>query len=178
MTGLFGIIAPTVLFYFYKIWMYIAKVMNWINTRVILAIIFFLILTPTALIMRLFGKQFLELKWDKSVDSYWYIRERSNSGGVDYEKQFAPGCVFVGTPSHGGFKLSRELNIQIPKVARDAAKYSPPGWYEEDCEWCIPAYYLGERAGFKPEDMKEAERVLKSYYPGLLLSPKIIAFEF
>ena len=87
-TSLLGLTAPALLSYFYKIWMFIARIMSWINTRVILAIIFFLILTPIALLMRLFGKQFIELKWDKSVKSYWNIRERSVSGGADYEKQF------------------------------------------------------------------------------------------
>lgn len=87
-TILFGIIRPALLLYFYKIWMFIGGVMGWINTRIILAIIFYLILTPIALILRLFGKQFIEKKWDKSAKSYWNIRESSIPEGADYEKQF------------------------------------------------------------------------------------------
>ena len=86
--SLLGIIAPTLLLYLYKIWMSIARAMSWFNTRVILSIIFFLILTPIALIMRLFGKQFIELRWDKSVRSYWNYRESSVTKRADYEKQF------------------------------------------------------------------------------------------
>lgn len=86
--SLLGIIAPTLLLYLYKIWMSIARAMSWFNTIVILSIIFFLILTPIALIMRLFGKQFIELRWDKSVKSYWNYRESSVTRRADYEKQF------------------------------------------------------------------------------------------
>jgi hypothetical protein len=39
----------------------------------------------------------------------------------------------VGTPSHGGFKLPRALNALVPETWRRAG-----GWYEEDCDWCIP----------------------------------------
>lgn len=106
------------------------------------------------------------------------LRDSTPWGSVDHEQEYAPGCVFVSTSSHGGFKISPELDIQIPKVAREAASCSPPGWYEEDCEWAIPAYYLGAQAGFKPEVIKDAEQVIKAYYPGLLLRPKIIAVEF
>lgn len=37
-------------------WMMIAKVLGFINSRILLSIIFFLILTPIALLMRLLGK--------------------------------------------------------------------------------------------------------------------------
>lgn len=37
-------------------WMQLAKVLGYINSRILLSIIFFLILTPIALLMRLLGK--------------------------------------------------------------------------------------------------------------------------
>lgn len=33
-------------------------------------------------------------------------------GKADYEKVYAEGIVFYGTPSHGGFKLDRERNAR------------------------------------------------------------------
>ncbi len=47
--------------------------------------------------------------------------------------QVAPGIEFVTTASHGGFKLDRKLNAQVPKAARNRG-----GWYEEDYKWAIP----------------------------------------
>ena len=40
------------------------------------------------------------------------------------------GIVFFGTSSHGGFRVYKKYNKQIPKYMR-----SPVGWYEEDCDW-------------------------------------------
>lgn len=45
----------------------------------------------------------------------------------------APGIIFASTASHGGFKLDRALNAQVPAEARKRG-----GWYEENCEWAIP----------------------------------------
>ena len=39
--------------------------------RFILQIIFYLIITPLGLILRLFGIKLIELKWDKSKNTYW-----------------------------------------------------------------------------------------------------------
>jgi hypothetical protein len=38
------------------IWMQLAKLLGYINSRILLSVIFFLFLTPIALLMRLFGK--------------------------------------------------------------------------------------------------------------------------
>jgi len=43
-------------------WMTFSIVMGWFMTRVILFVLFFLILTPTALLLRLLGKDLLNMK--------------------------------------------------------------------------------------------------------------------
>jgi hypothetical protein len=50
-------------------------------------------------------------------------------GTSDYRKEYAPGIVFYGTPSHGGFKLDAAHNAQI----RDEWRIED-AWYEEDCD--------------------------------------------
>ena len=40
----------------YRVWMTIGLYLGWINTRIILSIMFYLIILPTGVIMRLFGK--------------------------------------------------------------------------------------------------------------------------
>lgn len=61
----------------------IGKVMN----PLILGIIFFLIITPTALICRLIGRDLLNLK-QKKFDSYWKIREHSSLKKDSFKRQF------------------------------------------------------------------------------------------
>tara|TARA_B100000519_G_C14229980_1_gene431911 strand:- start:888 stop:1301 length:414 start_codon:yes stop_codon:yes gene_type:complete len=83
-----GIILPISLKPIYIVWMTFAVILGWIMTRVILSLLFFLIMTPTGFIARLFGKQFLELEWDDSKNSYWNYRSKTDTLKEDYEKQF------------------------------------------------------------------------------------------
>ena len=62
--------------------------MAWINTRLILFIVFYLIFTPLGLVMRLFGADLLERKIDKRKDSYWLKKEKKAFVSSDYDRQF------------------------------------------------------------------------------------------
>lgn len=71
-----------------KIWMTAAIIIGWFMTRVILSLLFYLVLTPTNIFSRLFGKRFLDLKIDKSRKSYWSYREKRKLERNAYEKQY------------------------------------------------------------------------------------------
>ena len=83
-----AITIPVILKPVYWIWMIFATILGWIMTRVILSLLFYIIFTPIGLIPRFFGKQFLELKWDKSKESYWNFRTNEHLKKENYEKQF------------------------------------------------------------------------------------------
>lgn len=85
---LLGFILPSVLKPLQKAWMTLAVIMGWIMTRIILGILFYLVFTAIGGISRLFGKQFLDLKIDRSIKSYWIKREPKTFNKSDYEKQF------------------------------------------------------------------------------------------
>ena len=80
-------IIPVVFKPVFLIWMSFATILGWFMTHVILSLLYYTIITPIGVISRLFGKQFLELKWDQSKESYWNKRlvEGNNN---DYKKQF------------------------------------------------------------------------------------------
>jgi len=65
-----GAIAPMSLNPLYKVWMRFGLVMSRITTPLILGIVFFLVFTPIALAMRLFGRDRLSLIPDKDTDTY------------------------------------------------------------------------------------------------------------
>ena len=69
----------------YIVWMKLAFVLSWVNTRVILFIIFYLIITPISLIMKLFRMDPLDLRIDRYKQSYWNKKEK---GHLNYEKQY------------------------------------------------------------------------------------------
>ncbi|PKN20260.1 MAG: hypothetical protein CVU71_00225 [Deltaproteobacteria bacterium HGW-Deltaproteobacteria-6] len=83
-----GLMLPVVLKPVYKAWMALAVVMGFIMTKVIMAFIFFLIVTPIGLIARLTGKKFLDMKLDKTAKSYWMPRAKTQMVKSDYERQF------------------------------------------------------------------------------------------
>jgi hypothetical protein len=84
-----GLLVPAVLMPLHKVWMTFSIIMGWLMTRVILCILFFVVLTPTALLLRLLGKDLLNMKFDRnSSQSYWLARSADQSQKPDYTKQF------------------------------------------------------------------------------------------
>ena len=83
-----AIAIPVVLKPVYWIWMIFAVILGWIMTRVILSLLFYVVFTSIGLTLRFFGKQFLELRWDKSKESYWNFRTNEHLQNENYEKQF------------------------------------------------------------------------------------------
>ena len=83
-----AIALPSVLKPVYWIWMIFAIILGWFMTRVILSLLFYVVFTSIGLTLRFFGKQFLELRWDKSKESYWNFRTNEHLQNENYEKQF------------------------------------------------------------------------------------------
>ena len=67
---LWALVAPTSLFTVYKYWMKFGHVAGWINTRIILGIMFFLIFFPAGAMMRVFAKDPMRRKLDCDTRSY------------------------------------------------------------------------------------------------------------
>ena len=83
-----GIAIPFILKPIYWVWMVLATILGWFMTRVILSLLFYAVFTPIGLIGRLFRKQFLEIRWDKSKESYWNFRINEHLKKENYEKQY------------------------------------------------------------------------------------------
>ncbi|MBV2129318.1 SxtJ family membrane protein [Arsukibacterium indicum] len=66
---------PTGLYYPYRAWMAFARVMAWINTRLLLGLVFYLMLLPLGLVLQLFGK--LQYKRKPTGDSYWLAPDKT-----------------------------------------------------------------------------------------------------
>tara|TARA_B110000003_G_C16591726_1_gene512123 strand:- start:583 stop:996 length:414 start_codon:yes stop_codon:yes gene_type:complete len=83
-----GLIIPIILKPIYIVWMVFAVVLGWFMTRVILSLLFYVIITPIGLIMRAFGKDFLDIKKLAVKGSYWNQRDSNFEKNQNYEKQF------------------------------------------------------------------------------------------
>lgn len=84
--GLFFILAalavPIIVKPVFILFLYIAHVMGFVMTRVLLGILYYLVMTPIGLIARLFGKQFLPVRFSRGEAGYWI-----ETAGIDYEKE-------------------------------------------------------------------------------------------
>lgn len=85
---LLGWSAPGALRGLYKVWMGLAVVLGFFMSRIILSLLFYLVVTPIGLVMRLVGKDILNQKWDNNVDSYWIKREKTPIDKKQYEKLY------------------------------------------------------------------------------------------
>ncbi|MGK9368794.1 SxtJ family membrane protein [Melioribacter sp. Ez-97] len=85
-SGLAFLLPVRVIAPFYKMWMTIAVFLSYFMSRFILVVLFYFIVTPIGLLLRLFGKDFLDLKIDKAKKSYWNKREEGYES--DPEKQY------------------------------------------------------------------------------------------
>ena len=79
-----GILQPGLLFYPYKGWMALGLALGWMNSRIILGLIFFLVLQPIALIMKFAGYDPLQKKKRNEI-SY---RENKSNHKVNLRKPF------------------------------------------------------------------------------------------
>lgn len=59
-------------------WMKLALVLGWINTRIILFVLFYLILAPCGILYKIMNKPYKQLRFDASAVTYW-----KNSAAVD-----------------------------------------------------------------------------------------------
>lgn len=69
-------------------WMRLALAMNWLVTHVVLTLAFFLVMLPTALIMRALAHDPLKRAWNRSAETYWEPAEDQPEGYEPYLNQF------------------------------------------------------------------------------------------
>ncbi len=61
----------------------LAKIVRWVSagiTYTVLALMYYLVITPMALVIRLLGQDLLEMKIDPETESYWKKVEPSGPG--------------------------------------------------------------------------------------------------
>ena len=85
--GVVAVTAPNLLTPFNKAWMKLGELMGKVVSPLVLGVIFFVLLTPVALIGRLLGRDELRLKRTNS-ESYWIDRVPPGPAGDSFKNQF------------------------------------------------------------------------------------------
>ena len=78
LSGIFllaALVAPAVLAPLNRVWTALGSLLHKITNPIILGVFFYLVFTPFGALLRLFGKDFLRLKWVPDAESYWILRQ-------------------------------------------------------------------------------------------------------
>ena len=68
----------------YKAWLYTVFPIGWTVSHTLLGVIFYLVLTPIGLLMKVCGYDPMQRRFDPSAKTYWIDREPT----VDYQRYF------------------------------------------------------------------------------------------
>lgn len=85
--GVVGALAPRALRPVYVAWMVAAFPLGWTVSLVLLALVYYAVFTPLALIFRLLRRDVLGRTFDRQAESYW-VRRPPAPGLERYFKQF------------------------------------------------------------------------------------------
>ena len=80
-----GLINSKILSPLNKSWIKLGEILGIVIAPIVMAFVYFVILVPVSLIVRLFGKDLLRLKFLKEKETYW-IKRKKNIGSM--KKQF------------------------------------------------------------------------------------------
>jgi Saxitoxin biosynthesis operon protein SxtJ len=81
-------IAPNLLREPNKLWFRFGLLLHKIVNPLVLGAMFLFAITPMALVMRLFGKKFLNLQFDPAAKSYWIERQPPGPSADSVRRQF------------------------------------------------------------------------------------------
>lgn len=83
---LWGLVHPSSLQPIYRGWMKLGVLLNKIVSPIVLGSMFFLVITPVALIIKLLGKKLIETSFDSSVSTYRTPSEKNSAS--NYERPY------------------------------------------------------------------------------------------
>ena len=65
-----ALIVPSALRSFHRVWMMIGEALGWVNSRIILSLIYYLMIVPVAVIRRLVGSDPMRRRFDRDASTY------------------------------------------------------------------------------------------------------------
>lgn len=83
-----GLLYPEILAPLNRLWTRFGLLLHRIVSPLVMGILFFLVVTPIALLMRVFGQRPLSLGFDRRRASYWIVREPPGPPPDTMKQQF------------------------------------------------------------------------------------------
>ena len=82
-----GFLVPPAAKLFHRVWFKIAFALGWVNSRVLLTIIYFLVFVPYRIVSRMAGRDPLNIR-QPAGESYWHKREKTRQAKEQFERLF------------------------------------------------------------------------------------------
>jgi hypothetical protein len=82
-----GLLLPALARRFHILWMQLAGILGYINSRILITVMFYGMMTPVGLVQRLFGRDVLNRRAG-GRESYWIPREQTRQTREGFERQF------------------------------------------------------------------------------------------
>jgi hypothetical protein len=82
------LIMPALLSPLNRVWALVGKLLHAIVNPLVMAVMFYGVIVPTGLLMRMFGKDPLRRKIDPKLPSYWIVRSPPVDGKLNMKNQF------------------------------------------------------------------------------------------
>jgi len=79
---------PALLRPFNKVWFKFGMLLHAVVNPIIMALLFYVAVMPTGLVMRMFGRDLLRLKREPDSDSYWIVRQPPGPAPQSMKDQF------------------------------------------------------------------------------------------
>jgi len=83
-----ALVAPAVLGPVLRVWLGFALVLNWVMTHVLLTVVWVFLITPTRVLIRLFGSDPLKRQWSSEDETYWEEPDEQPDNIEAYFRQF------------------------------------------------------------------------------------------
>ena len=84
---LVGLLIPALARRFHVLWMKLAAALGYVNSRVLLTVMFYGVFTPYGFVSRLFGRDPLRRRGER-LDSYWTTRKTTRQTRDGFERLF------------------------------------------------------------------------------------------
>ena len=72
---------------FHRLWMRLAHVLGYVNSRILLSAIYFLVMTPYGLVLRVLGRDTMNRR-EASRKSYWIPKSKTRQSREQFERLF------------------------------------------------------------------------------------------
>jgi hypothetical protein len=83
-----AILRPALLRPFNRLWIRFGLLLHRVVNPIVLGVLFFLVVTPTGILMRALGKDSLRLRFDRASGSYWIERRPAGPAPETMRNQF------------------------------------------------------------------------------------------